>query len=237
MSVFCSFFWHLSVHIFVSTTPSSMTHYALIPFFFNLLCSPPQYFFLPFLWTSTPILQPFTILPPSPRFLSWWNCLSLSLSLSLSFADCICFFLQPRTLSCSFIAFPLPLPLYLAPRSRLPPHISFHLSRQSASWLTYSRVGRKENEQRAFARASKKSLTDEWFWVKALPAGTVWGSDSWGKCLLTDKFILQRSGRWICSPASVSLTWNSGYMEVKQSDGRDVIFIDWSERDFLQAVR
>lgn len=55
-SVCIAFFWHLFAYIYVSTTPSSMTHYPRIPFSFNLLCSPSQYFFPSLsLWTSTPI--------------------------------------------------------------------------------------------------------------------------------------------------------------------------------------
>lgn len=70
---FC-FFLHLPVYIYVSTTPSSMTQYPLITFCFNLMHSPSQYL-VPSL--SEPPHPYCSHLLYSPRFLSWWNCLSL----------------------------------------------------------------------------------------------------------------------------------------------------------------
>lgn len=157
-----------TICIYFSTTPSLVTHYSPFPPLIScsLLHLSTSFLSLP-CWNSTPTLQPFAVLPLSARFfLSWWNCPTFPAPSPFSvFCWLRLFFLQLQALTCSFITFPSPS------LSHPPPHISFHLSRQSASWLTYSQVGRKENEQRAFARASGKSLTDEWVWVKAQPAG------------------------------------------------------------------
>lgn len=119
---FSSFLWHLSVYICVTTAPSSVTHYPL----FSLCVCCVLHLSFPLVLSLHTHTAAIYYIASLPSLLSWWNCLSAFCWLHL-------FFLQVRTLSCSFIA-------PRSPCSRLPPHISFHLSCHFASWLTYSRV-------------------------------------------------------------------------------------------------
>lgn len=157
LRVYCKFiflaFSHLSVYIYISVGPPSpsVTQYPL--FSSSAIICPVLR-----LNTSFPLLlslhthtAAIYYIASVPLLLSWWNCLSVFCWLHL-------FFLQLRTLlfihSLPFSLLPLPSLSLTLSRSRLPPHISFHLSRQSASWLTYSQVGEEGKWAESFCKGN-----------------------------------------------------------------------------------